>query len=208
MQIAIIGAGNVGKALGSSFKRTGHDVILATDHPDAARAAAEEIGVRSAPIGEAAAQAELVVLAVPYPALGDAVAAAGPLDGKIVVDATNPLNSTYSGLALADTSAAEEVQGLAPGARVVKAFNSVLASRQADPLVDGTPVDGFVAADDDDAKAAVLGLVEAIGMRPIDAGPLSVARYLEAMAFFNISLNMRHGWSWQSGWKLIGPTSA
>jgi 8-hydroxy-5-deazaflavin:NADPH oxidoreductase len=208
MQIAIIGAGNVGKALGGSFLKAGHDVVLATDKPDNASAAADEIGARSASVADAARGSELIVLAVPYPALGDALEAAGPLDGKIVVDATNPLNADYSDLAISEGSAAEEVQGKFPGARVVKAFNSTFAARQADPVVDGVPVDGFVAGDDESAKATVLSLVEAIGMRPIDAGPLAMARYLEAMAFLNISLQMRHGWSWQSGWKLIGPTSA
>jgi 8-hydroxy-5-deazaflavin:NADPH oxidoreductase len=209
MQIAIIGAGNVGKALGASLIRAGHDVVLATDHPDTARAAAEQIGAGSASVADAARSAEIVVFAVPWGSIDEAVSATGgALDGKIVVDATNPLKPDYSGLAPKDGSGAEEVRDKAPGARVVKAFNSALASRQTDPVVDGVPVDGFVASDDDEAKATVVGLIEAIGMRPIDAGPLANARYLEAMAYLNISLNMQHGWGWQSGWKLMGATSA
>jgi len=209
MNIAIIGTGNVGRALGGSFLRAGHDVVLASHHPEGARAAADEIGARSAAVHEAAEGADLVALAVPYPALDDVIAATGgALDGKIIVDVTNPLTADYSGLALGDTSAAEQIRGKVAGGRVIKAFNSALAARQADPAVDGTPIDGFVAGDDEEAKTKVLDLVAAIGMRPIDAGPLAMARYLEALAFLNISLQMRHGWTWQSGWKLIGPTSA
>ena len=91
------------------------------------------------------------------------------------------------------------------GARVVKAFNTKFAARQADPTVSGLRVDGFVAADDEEAKATVLSLVEAIGFNPVDAGELAKARELEALAWLNISLQMRHGWSWQAGWKLVGP---
>ena len=92
-----------------------------------------------------------------------------------------------------------------PAARVVKAFNTAFAARQADPAISGVHVDGFVASDDDEAKAVVLDLVKGMGFNPIDAGQLTMARALEALAFLNISLQLRHGWSWQSGWKLVGP---
>lgn len=88
----------------------------------------------------------------------------------------------------------------------MKAFNTVLASRQADPAVDDVPIDGFVAGTDRAAKQNVLDLVASAGMRPIDAGPLSSARILEAMGALNIFLNMQGG-SWQSAWKLLDPSS-
>ena len=88
----------------------------------------------------------------------------------------------------------------------MKAFNTAFASRQADPVVDGVRVDGYVAGDDSDAKATVLSLVESIGFVPIDTGPLAMARVLEGMGLLNISLNIRNGWQWQDGWKLVGPT--
>jgi predicted dinucleotide-binding enzyme len=106
------------------------------------------------------------------------------------------------------TSAAELIQQRAPSARVVKAFNTAFAARQANPRIDGVQLDGFVAGDDPDAKAAVLALVESIGFRPVDAGPLRMSRALEQMALLNISLQLRNGWSWQNGWKLAGPTTA
>ena len=91
---------------------------------------------------------------------------------------------------------------------MVKAFNYAFASRMAEPSVDGTGVDGFVASDDQEAKEKVLRLVKEIGFRPIDAGPLVMARAFEGMALLNISLQIRHGWPWQHGWKLIGPPEA
>jgi NADPH-dependent F420 reductase len=208
MNIAIIGAGNVGKALTGSATRAGHSVIVSSRSGESARALAEETGARAAATDrEAIEAADVVVLAIPYTAVDDVLSQAGAaLDGKVVVDATNPIKADYSGLATNGTSGAEEIQGKAPGARVVKAFNTAFAARQADPKVaGGLRVDGYVAGDDEDAKATVLGLAEAIGFNPVDAGGLAMARHLEGMAWLNISLQTKHGWSWQSGWKLVGP---
>ena len=155
---------------------------------------------------DAVAGADTVVLAVPFGAVqGIAADLAGDLAGKIVIDVTNPLNDDLSGLSTNGQSAAELVQQAAPQARVVKAFNTVLAANQADPSVDGTQLDGFVAGDDEEAKAVVVEVLGKVGYRPIDVGPLAAARYLEGMAFLNIALNARNGWGWQTGWKLVGP---
>ena len=207
MKIAIIGAGNVGRALSGSFVRTGNDVTLSSGHPDNARKVAAETGARAASDNrEAVRDADVVVLAVPYSALSGILDEIGDgLNGKIVVDSTNPLRPDYQGLALEDTSAAEQVQARVKGARVVKAFNSALAARQADPTIEGVQVDGFVAGDDEVAKATVLDLVRSIGFNPVDAGPLEVARALEAMALLNIVLQLRNNGTWQTGWKLVGP---
>ena len=89
--------------------------------------------------------------------------------------------------------------------QVVKAFNYAFAARMAEPTVDGVRLDGFVAGDDQAAKDKVLEFVESIGFRPIDVGPLVMARVLEGMALLNVSLQIRHGWPWQNGWKLVGP---
>jgi predicted dinucleotide-binding enzyme len=208
MNIAIIGAGNVGKALTASALRAGHSVSVSSASGDSARAAAEATGARAAESNRAAVEgADLVVLAVPYTAVDEVLGSIGDaVAGKVLIDATNPLKTDYSGLATNGVSGAEEIQGKAPGARVVKAFNPAFAARQADPTVaGGLRVDGYVAADDEDAKATVLGLAEAIGFNPVDAGGLAMARSLEGMAWLNISLQMRNGWSWQAGWKLVGP---
>ena len=209
MDIAIIGAGNVGKALASSSRRAGHNVTLSSASGSTAAAAARETGVKAAASSrEAVDGAGVVIMAVPYGAVRDVLDEVGPLlAGKVVIDATNTLKDDYSGLATEGkaTSGAEEMQARVPEARVVKAFNTVFAARQADPTVAGVQLDGYVAADDEEAKAVVLELAGSLGFHPIDAGPLAMARYLEAMAFLNISLQLQHGWSWQSGWKLVGP---
>ena len=200
--IAIIGAGNVGRALATSATRAGYDVIVSSSDPEDARAVAAATGARVAASNrEAASAAGIVVLAVPYPVL-ETIAAdlSDALHGKVVVDVTN--RPIQSGPAIA-----EALQARLPEAHVVKAFNTAFASRQADPIVDGIPADAFVAGDDAEAKAAVLALAGAIGFRPIDAGGLEVAGTLEGMAWLNISLNMQNGWVWQDAWKLVGPTA-
>ena len=208
MKIAIIGAGNVGRALATSSVRAGHAVVISSSDQVDAQSVASAVGATAAATNELAVSgADLVVFAVPYPAEPElATNLASALTGKIVVDVTNPLKPDLSGLSTA-TSAAEELQALLPKSIVVKALNTAFASRQADPIVDGEQLDGYVAADDAAAKAAVLDYVASIGFRPIDAGPLAMARSLEAMALLNITLQVRNGWPWQSGWKLVGPTA-
>jgi NADPH-dependent F420 reductase len=208
MQIAIIGSGNVGKALAGSFTRAGHDVTLTASNPDHAREAAAQSGGRAAESNrEAAAAAELVVLAVHYPLVDGVVAELGDaLAGKVVVDVTNRVDPADPGSTMDGTSAAEQIQARAPEARVVKAFNTAFAARQADPVVEGVALDAFIAGDDDQAKQAVAELAGSIGFRPIDAGPLVMARALEAMALLNITLQLRNNWPWQAGFKLVGPT--
>lgn len=208
MNIAIVGAGNVGSAVAHAVSRVGHSVIVTARDGGRARAVASQVGGRAiATTAEAAAAADLIVLAVPYGALNAVTGEIGfAADDKVVIDATNPLTADGSGIAVSDHAGAEEVASSLPGAHVVKAFNTVLASKQAEPITDGTALDGFYAGDDERAKRTVAELLAAIRYRPIDAGPLAAARTLEHMAFLNISLNVRNGWSWQSGWKLIGPT--
>jgi 8-hydroxy-5-deazaflavin:NADPH oxidoreductase len=208
MKIAIIGAGNVGRAVARGVTRAGHSVSIAAAHPDHAEALASDVGGAAASdAAEAARDADVVVLAVPYAAAGDVARALGDTArGKVVVDTTNPVRADGSGLAVTGRSAAEEIRDQISGARVVKAFNTVFAANQADPVTDGTPLDGFYAGDDEEAKATVRGILADLGYRPIDAGPLSAALALEHLAFLNIALNIRHGWPWQSGWKLVGPT--
>lgn len=205
MNVGMIGAGNVGKALTQASTAAGHAVaISASSRDEAARAAAEAGGRAVGSNREAVAEADLVILAVPFEAvqaitgeLGDA------LNGKVVIDVTN----NFAPDQLNGPSNAERTQQMAPGARVVKAFNTIFAAKQPDPLIDGIQLDGFVAADDTTAKSKVLEFVESLGFRPIDAGPLAMARALEGMGVLNISLNMNNGWPWQTGWKLLGPTS-
>ena len=210
MDVAIIGTGNVGSALATSSVGAGHTVTISSRDPQNAEAAGNQTGARWANTNrEAVEAAEAVVLAVPMAAIEEVLQDLGDaLDGKIVIDVTNRLNMENPGAVMDGTSNAEQIQTRAPRARVVKAFNTTFASRHADPVVDGVPVDMLVATDDDDARAKVMELVGSLGFRPIDAGSLVMARALEAMGLLNILLQIRHGWPWQTGWKLVGPTEA
>jgi NADPH-dependent F420 reductase len=202
MNIAIIGAGNVGTALATSMTRAGHEVDISASDPAHARSAAETSGARAAKDNASAVRgADVIVLAVPYVGAGATVAneIAPHVAGKIVIDATNPVAPDYQSLVTEGTSAAETFQERLPEAKVVKAFNSMFASRMAEPDAD---VDVFVAADDEEGKRRVLSLIDSLGFRPLDVGPLSFSRHLEGMAFMNIAMNASNGWSWVSAWKL------
>jgi predicted dinucleotide-binding enzyme len=206
MKVAIIGAGNVGTALADSLTRAGHDVHIASrDAADAARVA-EATGATAAVSTLAAVDgAEVVIAAVPAAALPELAQEIGAATrGAIVVDATNRMAFGDAGPSIDTTSSnAEDLAALLPGARVVKAFNTLFASKQADPTADGVQLDGYVAGDDAAAKGTVLQLVESIGLRPVDVGPLVRSRQLEGLAFLNIALNATHQGAWQSGWKLV-----
>lgn len=208
MEVAIIGTGNVGGALARTLSSAGHDVIVTATTPSEAEALAREVGGQSLGSNvEAIRAAGIVILAVPYEAIASIVDEAGDdLDDKIIVDVTNRFGGEEPGAVIDGSSNAEQIAAMAPSARVVKAFNTVLASRQADPQVNDMRVDNFVAGSDADGKATVIELIRSIGMRPIDAGPLSSARILEAMGALNIYLNTQGG-SWQNAWKLIEPVA-
>ena len=201
----MIGAGTVGRALTSSMVRAGHSVWVSDVDAETAKATADATGATAASSnGTAVDAAQVVVLAVYFDAIGPVLQElGGAVDGKTLVDVTNRMDPQQ----LDGTSNAEAIAALAPAAHVVKAFNTALAARQADPVVDGVQLDGFVAGEDGAAKQAVLDLVASTGFRPIDAGGLIMARALEAMAMLNIRLNLSNGWPWQDGWKLVGPTS-
>jgi predicted dinucleotide-binding enzyme len=202
MKVAIIGAGNVGKALGGSAARAGHDVVITASEPEHARAAAAEIGATAAESNrEAVSDADVVILAVWYPVALSEVAPeiADAASDHVVVDVTNPVKPDLSGLATDEQSAAEEIQQKLPGAKVVKAFNTVLGSNQANPRPE---VQVHLAADDAEAKQRVKELVETLGMTAIDVGPLAASRYLEGMALLNMQINAMQGGDWTSRWVL------
>ena len=205
MDIAIIGAGNVGTALAGALARAGHRVTLSAKTESHAATVAQATGTGSAGSNkEAIAAGDVVILAVPGSAYDDLVSeVGGDLAGKVVVEVSNRPTPDASA---PGTSAAEELQVKLPDASVIKAFNTAFATRQADPILDGVSVDGFVAGEDGDAKDKVLRIVESIGFRPVDAGSLAAARTLEGMGWLNISRNMQGG-TWQDAWVLLGPDS-
>jgi 8-hydroxy-5-deazaflavin:NADPH oxidoreductase len=210
MKIGVIGAGNVGQALTKASVRAGHSVAISSAIESEAETVASEVGegvTAAKSNSDAVAGAEIVILAVPYDVVNTIIGELGSeLAGKVIIDVTN----RFAAEQLNAPSNAELIQTMiqetAPNAWVVKAFNTIFASHQADPVIDGLQLDGFVAGEDGAAKELVLELVGSMGFRPIDAGPLAMARALEGMGTLNISLNAANGWPWQSGWKLLGPT--
>jgi 8-hydroxy-5-deazaflavin:NADPH oxidoreductase len=211
MDIAIIGAGNVGRALATAFARSGHSVVIASHDPADSGAISKLTGARvAASNSDATRAADVVVLAVPFDsAEAVAVEIRDAVHGKPVIDVSNRMSFGAAGPVIDNGSSnAEKLATWLPDAHVVKAFNTVFATNQDDPVVEGIQLDGFVASDDEAAKAKVLELVASIGLRPIDAGPLSRAQQLEQLAFLNIALNATNGWAWQSGWKLAGAPAA
>jgi 8-hydroxy-5-deazaflavin:NADPH oxidoreductase len=193
MNIAIIGTGNIATVLAKSR----HGVVVADRKGGtelAAKLKGQGILVQAADIKTAIANAEVVILAVPYGAVAG-LANEADFTGKIVVDATNPVTEDFSGLLVGHTtSAAEEIAKALKGARVVKAFNTVFAQIYAEGVAfGGKPVQTFVASDDAAAKAAVLALANDVGFDARDAGPLKNARYIEPLAYLNIQFGYMLG---------------
>ena len=197
MTIAIIGTGNMASGLARNFARAGYGVVLGARDAAKGRDAASALGVQGGSIADAARQAEVIFLAVPFDARQDVVPALGDTDGKVLVDLTNPITPDHMALTIGfSTSAAEEIQALAPRAKVVKAFNTVLAQVLAEgPNFAGRMAPVFIAADAAAAKATVSEIAARAGFDPVDAGPLKNARYLEPLAELNIQFayELGHG---------------
>lgn len=208
MNIAIIGAGHAGRALAQGAVHAGYSVRIAARHPEHAEAVAWDTGAKSARSNaEAVEGADMVILAVPAAMLAEVADEIGErLDGKTVIDATNPVNADLESLSTR-RSTAEALQRMLPNANIVKAFNTVFAVHHTNPVVEGQPLDGLYAGDSETAKAQVEKLLEDLGFRPIDVGPLSMAHALEDMELLNMRLNSRNGWQWQTEWRLVGPRS-
>ncbi len=175
-KIAIIGKGNVGSALAEGLRRAGYEIRFGSKDP-------------KEPVGPLVEWGDAVILAVPWTAHAAIVKAAGErLDGKTVVDVSNILTPSYDLAIGFTTSGAEELQKLAPRARVVKAFNTVFAHTMTTGTLKGERLTIFVAGEDARAKDLVRKLAEDIGFDSVDAGPLRSARYLEPLGLLNITL--------------------
>jgi 8-hydroxy-5-deazaflavin:NADPH oxidoreductase len=208
MQIAIIGTGNVGAALGQRWAAAGHDILFGVRQPGAAKVAAvvKKAGARARAVAvrEATAGADVVVLAIPFDGAEQTIAACGNLAGKIVIDCINPLFPDLSGLTVGHTdSAGEAVARWAKGARVVKTLNTTGSGNMLDPHYGHETLSMFVCGDDADAKKVVIGLLAELGFEPIDAGPLTQARYLEPLAMLWISMAYRFGQGPNFGFRVV-----
>jgi 8-hydroxy-5-deazaflavin:NADPH oxidoreductase len=206
MDITIIGTGNMARGIATRALAGGNNVTLVGHSADSARALAAELsgdaqtGAVGDPIND-----EVVVLAIPYGAIDDVLGCYDDkLAGKVVIDITNPVDfSTFSPLKVEAGSAAQEIEQKAPGAKVVKAFNTTFASTLVEGQVAGQPLDVLIAADDDKAKRTVSELIEAGGLRAVDAGPLARAHELEALGYLHMALQQPLGTGFGSAVKFL-----
>ena len=189
-KIGILGKGNVGSALKRGLERSGYQVRTVGKDPE---------GVR-----ETAAWGDILVLAVPFPAVDDVLRGIGDAaNGKTLVDATNPLTQDFQ-LALGfTTSAAEELQKKVPNAKIVKAFNTIFAHQMDSGRAKNGQLTLFAAGGDAEAKSKVLALGRDIGFDTVEAGPLQNARWLESLAYLNMQLAFAVKVSTDIGFKLV-----
>lgn len=199
--ISVIGTGNMGSAIAGVAAKGGASVQVVARDASKARELADQVGGTAGEFGDAL-NSDIVVLALPHPALDDVVKAYGPqLAEKVVVDVTNPVDfDTFDGLTVpADSSAAAELQAALPGAKVVKAFNTNFAATLFSGEVGGVPTTVVVAGDDDSAKARLTEVISAGGVSVADAGGLKRARELEAVGFLQMVLAVREQVAWTGG---------
>lgn len=211
--ITIIGTGSMGRAIGTRAVAAGSRIQILDRDRTKARELAEQLGgdILTGTVGDTP-DGDIVVLALPFEAAKEVVVSYGDaLSGRTVVDITNPVDvSTFDSLVVPpDTSAAETIAGLAAdGAAVVKAFNTTFAATLAEGKVAGQPLDVFIAGDSAGAKKAVADLVNAMGLHPIDVGPLRRARELEGFQFLMMTLQAdpaKQDFNWNTGVKILTP---
>ncbi|MFZ5638895.1 MAG: NADPH-dependent F420 reductase [Pseudomonadota bacterium] len=197
--IALLGAGNVGAALARNLVALGERVRFGVPDPDKYRDLAASLGAEIGSVAEAIDGADIAILAVPYAAALEIADAVADWNGRILVDATNPLAPGLAGLTIGTTtSAAERIAERARNARVVKCFNVTGAENMADPHALASPVFMPVAGDDAGARATTVALATRMGFDAVDAGPLRAARYLEAfaMTWIHLAFAAGHGRAW------------
>lgn len=206
MDITIIGTGNMARGIATRALAGGNTVTLLGTEAEKAQALAGELSgdVRAGTVGDPI-RGDVVVLAVWYQALDDVLGRYGDqLTGKTVVDITNPVDpQTYAPLTVEAGSAAQEIAQKAPGAKVVKAFNTTFAGSLVAGRVAGQPLDVFVASDDEEAKAKVRQLAESAGLRVLAAGPLAHARQLEGAGYLHMAIQPGLGGTYASALKIV-----
>jgi NADPH-dependent F420 reductase len=208
VKIAVLGTGRVGGTLGRRWAQLGHQVTFGSRNPNAEKVA--RLLAESGPHAQAtthlaaAADSDIIVYAAPWPAAQSILTAIGSLRDKILIDCTNPLTADFQGLDVGhSTSAAERIAEWAAEARVVKAFNNVSSAIMANPVFGDQHATMFYCGDDHQAKAIVRTLAAELDFDPVDAGPLSIARYLEPFAMLYIQLAVKEGWGSHCAFKIM-----
>jgi NADPH-dependent F420 reductase len=208
MQIAILGAGSVGTTLGARWAALGHTVVFGSRDPASEKVleALERAGPRCSAKAakEAVEGADVIVLAQPWSAAEATLKALGDFGGRPLVDCINPLKHDLSGLDLQGAeSAAEQIAAWAPSAKVIKAFNTASVKVMNNPQFGDHKATMFFCGDDAEAKATVGQLISELGFDPVDAGPLSSARYLEPLAMLYIHLAFKQGWGSNCAFRIM-----
>ena len=212
MKIGILGTGEVGQSLAKGLIGLGHEVMIGSRETGGAKLAAALAkigsGARGGTFAEAAAFGELIALCCLGVAIENVLALAGvkSLEGKVLIDATNPLDFSRGFpprlATMADGSAGQMVQRLAPGARVVKAFNTAGNATYVNPSYDGGPPDMFICGNDDTAKATVGDICRGFGWGVVDLGGIDASHYLEAMCIVWVLHGARSG-HWDHAFKML-----
>jgi 8-hydroxy-5-deazaflavin:NADPH oxidoreductase len=189
--ISIIGLGNMASALADRALAGGNAVEIIGRDPAKAKEFAAALGGATVGTAGTAPGGDIVILAVPYASAAAVVSEYGDaLHGKVIVDITNPITPDFTGFVTPDgSSGAQEIAKAAPaGAHVVKAFNTLPSGVLAAGQAEGRPLDVFIAGDDAQAKARVSAFIESLGLRPMDAGQLPMARALENATLLQLGL--------------------
>jgi predicted dinucleotide-binding enzyme len=212
MKIGILGTGDVGQSLAKGLISLGHEVMLGSRESGGEKLtkalASVGGGARGGTFAEAAAFGEMVALCCLGAAIESVLGLAGPknLAGKVLIDATNPLDFSRGFpprlSSMEDGSAGQMVQRLAPGARVVKAFNTAGNATYVHPSYEGGPPDMFICGDDDTAKAAVAEICKSFGWGVIDLGGIEASHYLEVMCIVWVLHGARSG-QWGHAFKML-----
>lgn len=208
MKISIIGTGNVGRTLGQRWAKKGHDIIFGSRNPDSGKVLELVNGIgkkcRAIEISDAVKESGIIVLSVPWPAVKDTITAMGDLNGKILIDCTNPIAADFSVLDIGTTtSAGEQIAKWAIGAKVIKAFNTTGSDNMTNPIYKNQRITMLVCGDDQDAKQKVMALAEDIDFEAQDAGNLVAARFLEPMAMLWIHLGYKVGLGPNFAFKIV-----
>jgi 8-hydroxy-5-deazaflavin:NADPH oxidoreductase len=209
-RITIFGAtGKMGSEISKGLDKAGYELSLYARDNGKLNALYTQLNSKKVIVANSVEQAvegsDILILALPYSEiLKFTTNYKNVLNSKIIIDISNTLNETYTGLVTGwGTSGAEEIQKILPDAKIVKAFNTVFASRINNPLINGIVIDHLIAGNDTEAVNEVSDLIRDLGHNPIHAGLLEESRMLEHMAFLNISLNVKGIYQWDSSFKLL-----
>lgn len=207
MNVTIIGTGNMAKGISARLLSGGHTVTLHSRDVSKASVLVDELNqkgsINAVSVGTSIND-QVILFAVPYGEVANVIKQYGDFDNKTVIDITNPVNfENFELLTKPDQSAAEEIASLIPNANIVKGFNTIFAGTLESGVVNGEKLDVLLAGDNQEAKDTVTELVNSSGLRAVDAGALTKARYLEGIALIHMTVQEQLKSNWMSAIKIL-----